>query len=67
MTPPAERMKKLRANRRKRGVRELRLVVADARSKVVRKRVAAEVARLDAKDENEAMAWIEAVAEFDNP
>lgn len=67
MAAPAERMKKMRDRRRKRGLRELRLVVPDARSKAVRKRVAEEVARLDPQDEKEAMAWIEAVSEFDNP
>lgn len=60
-------MKKMRDRRRKQGLRELRLVVPDARSKAVRKRVAEEVARLDRQDEKEAMAWIEAVSEFDNP
>ena len=57
----------MRDRRRKQGLRELRLVVPDARSKAVRKRVAEEVARLDPHDEKEAMAWIEAVSEFDNP
>ena len=67
MVAPAERMKKMRDRRRKHGLRELRLVVPDARSKAVRRRVAEEVARLDPQDEKEAMAWIEAVSEFDNP
>ena len=31
----------------------------------VRKRVAAQVARLDRSHEDEALSWIEAVAEFD--
>ena len=60
-------MKKMRDRRRKHGLRELRLVAPDARSKAVRKRVAEEVESLDPKDEKEAMAWIEAVSEFHNP
>ena len=45
-------------------VRE-RLVVPDARSKAVRRRVAKAVAGLDRTSELEAMKWIEAVSEFD--
>jgi hypothetical protein len=44
----------------------LRLVVPDARSKAVRRRIAAQVAHLDREDEEEALRWIEAVSEFDN-
>lgn len=55
----------MRERRRARGVRELRLVVPDARSKAVRRRVAKEVAGLDRFSELEAMRWIEAVSEFD--
>ena len=44
MTAPAERMKMMRQRRRARGLRELRLVVADARSLAVRRRVAKQVA-----------------------
>jgi len=65
MTPPAKRMRKMRARRRALGLRELRLVVPDARSRTVRRRVARQVARLDRGGEQEALAWIEAVAEFD--
>ena len=65
MAAPAERMKKMRERRRRDGLRELRLVVPDARSEAVRARIAAEVARLDPDDEREAMEWIEAVSEFD--
>jgi hypothetical protein len=61
----AERMKAMRERRRARGLRELRLVVPDARSKVVRKRVAKQVAGLDRASELEAMRWTESVAEFD--
>jgi hypothetical protein len=65
MALAAERMKALRERRRARGLRELRLVVPDARSKVVRRRVAKEVASLDRARELDAMRWIEAVSEFD--
>ncbi|MGC2411129.1 MAG: antitoxin MazE-like protein [Stellaceae bacterium] len=65
MAEAAERMKSMRERRRQRGLRELRLVVPDARSEVVRARIAEEVARLDADDEREALDWIEAVGEFD--
>lgn len=61
----AERMKAMRARRRARGLRELRLIVPDARSKTVRRRVAREVAALDRSRELDALKWIEAVAEFD--
>jgi len=67
MAPPAERMKRMRARRRAGGLRELRLVVPDARSRAVRRRIARQVARLDPAREREALAWIEAVSEFDNP
>ena len=62
---PAERMKALRERRRARGLRELRLIVPDARSKAVRRRVARQVAGLDRSNELDAMRWIEAVSEFD--
>jgi len=65
MAEPAERMKKMRQRRRTRGLRELRLVVPDARSEEVRRRVAAAVARLNPKNERDALRWIEAVSEFD--
>ena len=65
MALAAQRMKAMRERRRARGLRELRLVVPDARSKAVRRRVAKEVARLDRSSEIEAMRWIEAVSEFD--
>lgn len=61
----AERMKAMRARRRARGLRELRLIVPDARSKAVRARVRREVAALDRSRELDALKWIEAVAEFD--
>jgi len=65
MALAAERMKAMRERRRARGLRELRLVVPDARSKVVRRRVAREVASLDRARELDATRWIEAVSEFD--
>jgi hypothetical protein len=55
----------MRARRRTRGLRELRLVIPDARLQSVRRRVANQVARLDRTFEDEAMSWIEAVSEFD--
>lgn len=65
MAEPAERMKLMRARRRRQGLRELRLVVPDARSAAVRKRIAAQVAKLDPASERDALLWIEAVSEFD--
>ena len=47
MAEPAERMKMMRARRRRAGLRELRLVVPDERSEAVRNRIAARVAKLD--------------------
>ena len=66
MAVPADRMKAMRERRRSRGLRELRLVVPDARSAAVRRRIAEQVARLNREDEEEALRWIEAVSEFDN-
>jgi hypothetical protein len=65
MAQPAERMKDMRERRRARGLRELRLVVPDARSKAVRRRVAKQVTGLDLTREFEATRWIESVSEFD--
>jgi Tfp pilus assembly protein FimT len=65
VTAPAERMKAMRDRRRSEELRELRIVIPDARSEAVRKRIAQQVARLDPEDEREAMRWIEAVSEFD--
>jgi hypothetical protein len=66
MAEAAERMKAMRERRRARGLRELRLIVPDARSKTVRRRVARQVAALDRSRELDALKWIEAVAEFDD-
>jgi hypothetical protein len=65
MPPPAERMKLMRQRRRARGLRELRLIVPDARSRAVRRRVAKQVASLDLDRERDALNWIESVSEFD--
>ena len=65
MAEPAERMKMMRDRRRRQGLRELRLVVPDARSASVRKRIAAQVSKLNPDSERDALLWIEAVSEFD--
>jgi hypothetical protein len=65
MAAAAERMKMMRQRRRARGLRELRLVVADPRSRAVRRRVAKQVASLDIDRERDALKWVESVAEFD--
>jgi hypothetical protein len=65
MALPAERMKAMRERRRERGLRELRLLVPDARSKVVRRRIAKQVSGLDRSFERDALGWIESVSIFD--
>jgi hypothetical protein len=60
-------MKRMRNRRQGRAEREVRLVIPDARSVSVRRRVGEEVARLHRTSEAEALAWIEAVSEFDEP
>src|ERR1700733_12726713 len=67
MPAPAERMRQMRERRRKRGLRELRIVLPDPRLTSVRRRVAAQIARLIPGSEDEALSWIEAVSEFDSP
>jgi hypothetical protein len=64
MAEPAERMKLMRARRRRQGLREFRLVVPDPRSEAVRHRIAAQVAKLNRDVERETLLWIEAVSEF---
>ena len=59
MTAAAERMKMMRQRRRTGGLRELRLVVADARSRSVRRRVAKQIANLDGDRERDTLEWIE--------
>ena len=65
MALPGLRMKGIPERRSLRGLREVRLVVPDARSKAVRGRVAKQVAGLDRSREVAALCWIEAVAVFD--
>lgn len=65
MATSAERMKAMRERRKERDLREVRLVLPDARSASVRRRLARQVAKLDPRAENDAMEWIEAVSEFD--
>jgi hypothetical protein len=65
MAATAERMKSMRERRQAKGLREVRLNVPGARSAVIRRRVAAQVAGLNARHERDALAWIEAVSEFD--
>ncbi len=67
MASAAERMRSMRARRRTVGLRKIRLVVPDARSAEVSRRITKQVASLDPADEEEAMRWIEAVSEFDEP
>lgn len=66
MGSAAERMQMMRERRRARGLREVRLVVPDTRTRSVKRRIAREVARLNPADEYEALVWIEAVSEFDD-
>lgn len=65
MRAPAERMRQMRERQRKRGLRDVRILVPDARLASVRRRVAAQVARLAPSSEDEALTWIEAISEFD--
>ena len=67
MSAVAERMREMRRRRREQGLREVRLLLPDTRSAEVRERIARQSAALDPADEAEALAWIEAVSEFDNP
>ena len=65
MPAPAERMRMMREQRLRRGLRELRLVVPNSRLQSVRRRMAGEVARLVRSYEDDALSWIEAVSEFE--
>jgi hypothetical protein len=67
MVAAAERMKTMRDRRRARGMREIRIIVPDSRLDSVRLRIAAQVAGLNPRDEQEGLAWVEAVSEFDEP
>jgi hypothetical protein len=62
MAAPAGRMKAMRERRRAKGLRELRLLVPDARLPAVCRRVAKEVAALTPAHEREALDWIEAIS-----
>ena len=64
-TSPEERMRALRNRRLACSEREIRMAVPAARSEQVRERVVQSVARLDPAHEAHALAWIEAVADFD--
>ena len=57
---------KLRKGRRARRVHGLRFAALDAGWPAVRRRIAAQVAGLDLQDEREALAWNEAVSDFDS-
>ncbi len=61
----AERMKAMRQRRRSLDIREVRLNLPDTRVASVRKRIAAQVARLARDSEDDALNWIETVSEFD--
>ena len=63
----ADRMKAMRERRRAAGVRQVRLLLPDMRTASVRERMAEQVARLTPAQEQDALAWIEAVSEFDAP
>ena len=62
MTAPTKMM---RRRRRARGLRELRLIVANSHSRAVRRRVAKQVATLAPDRERNVLKWIESVSEFD--
>jgi hypothetical protein len=66
MAMAADRMKAMRERRRARGLRELRLIVPDPRSRAIRRRIGKQVAGLNPARESRALAWIESVSEFDN-
>ena len=66
MALPSQRMKAMRERRRARGLRELRLIIPDARSKAVRRRIAKQVAGLNRSRELDALGWIESVSESDS-
>ena len=65
MAASAERMKTMRQRRRAPGLREIRLLIPDARSRSVRRREARAVARLDPERERDSSKWSETVSEFD--
>ncbi len=65
MASSAERMKAMRARRRADGLREVRLVVPDARSEITRRRIAEQVRHLNPTAERDALDWIEDISEYD--
>lgn len=62
----AARVRQYRERLKAAGLREVRIVLPDARSPEVRARIAAQMANLDPEEEAEALRWIEAVSMFDN-
>jgi len=58
-------MRKLRERRRAQDLRELRLLVPDARSETSGGGSPSRLRRLVRESERDALKWIEAVAEFD--
>jgi hypothetical protein len=66
MARTAQQMKSKRGRHRARGLRELRLLVPDARSKAVQRGISKQVARLDRSRELEALRWTESASEFDS-
>ena len=66
VTTPAERMRAVRIRRRAQGRREIQLILPDARAGKVRARVADAVSRLNRSNEEDSLAWIEAVSESDD-
>ncbi len=65
MAAAAERMKMMRQRRRARGLRELRLVVADPPLAGGATTGGEQVAGLDLERERDVLKWIESVSEFD--
>jgi hypothetical protein len=64
LMPAADRMRVMRARRAAQGLREIRLVVPDAGSALVKLETQRQVVRLDAACEQDAMDFIEAVSVF---
>ena len=65
MAAAADRMRAMRARRRAVGLREIRLIVPDARAEITRQRVTLQVRALSRAVEQDALDWIESVSEFD--
>lgn len=58
-------MKSMRARQRAKGLREVRVSGPDLRDAEVQARIAEQFRRLDPKEEEESLRWIEAVSIFD--